>query len=258
MGVLNTTPDSFSDGGKYLNLDNAVTQAQRMISDGADIIDVGGESTRPGANPVPLVDEIDRVIPVIDALNSSAKVNLSIDTSKPKVMELAVERGANLINDVCALSMPGAMEVASSLDVDVCLMHMQGSPRSMQSNPTYADVVDDIKQFFDKRINACVNAGMSADRIILDPGFGFGKTLEHNIEILKRFNEFDSFGLRTLAGLSRKSMIGAMLGNRETDGRVVGSVIGSIIALNNGADIVRVHDVLETKDAIDIWSIVNG
>ena len=258
MGVLNATPDSFSDGGKYLDLDNAIAQAKRMIADGADMIDVGGESTRPGANPVSLDDEIDRVIPIISALNNSVKGKISIDTSKPKVMELAVKQGATLINDVCALSLPGAMEVASSLDVDVCLMHMQGSPRSMQSNPTYTDVVGDIKCFFDERINACIDAGLSTDRIILDPGFGFGKTLQHNIEILKRFNEFKSFGLRTLAGLSRKSMIGAILNDRETDGRVVGSVIGSIIALNNGADIVRVHDVLETKDAIDIWSRVNG
>lgn len=258
MGVLNTTPDSFSDGGKYLNLDTAITQAQRMIADGADMIDVGGESTRPGANPVSLVDEVDRVIPVISALSNSTKIKISVDTSKPKVMELAIKKGATLVNDVCALSAPGAMEVVSSFDVDVCLMHMQGSPRSMQLNPTYTDVIDDIKRFFDERINTCINAGVSMDRIILDPGFGFGKTLEHNIEILKRFNEFNSFGLRTLAGLSRKSMIGAMLDNRETDGRVIGSVIGSIIALNNGADIVRVHDVLETKDAIDIWGRING
>lgn len=258
MGVLNTTPDSFSDGGKYFDLDDAIIQAKRMIDEGADMIDVGGESTRPGADSVSIEDEIDRVIPVINAISTEVEIPISIDTSKPQVMELAVEAGASLINDVNALQAQDALTVAANLNVNVCLMHRQGSPRSMQSNPTYNNVINDIKQFFDQRINACINAGISTDKIILDPGFGFGKTLDHNIEILKRFNEFDSFGLRTLAGLSRKSMIGAMLGDRQVDGRVVGSVIGSIIALNNGADIVRVHDVLETKDAIDIWSKVNG
>lgn len=252
MGVLNITPDSFSDGGKYVNTDDAIISAQRMIDEGADIIDIGGESTRPGAKAVSTVDEINRVIPVIEALYHSTDTSISIDTSKPEVMKLAVKAGANMINDVCALSADGALETAAMLNVGVCLMHMQGSPRTMQKNPIYNNVVDDIKDFFSQRIQACVDAGIAEDKIILDPGFGFGKTLDHNLEILKRFNEFKSFGLPLLAGLSRKSMIGALLNDRNVDGRVVGSVTGAIIATQNGADIVRVHDVLETKDALTI------
>ncbi len=252
MGVLNITPDSFSDGGQYFDTDKAIESAKRMIIQGADIIDVGGESTRPGAQSVSIVDEIRRVIPVIEALQYSTDTPISIDTSKPEVMKLAIKAGASMINDVCALSADGALETAAMLDVHVCLMHMQGSPRTMQENPTYNDVVDDIKDFFSQRIEACIEAGIAKDKIILDPGFGFGKTLDHNLEILKRFNEFKSFGLPLLAGLSRKSMIGTLLDDRNVDGRVVGSVTGAIIAVQNGADIVRVHDVLETKDALTI------
>jgi dihydropteroate synthase len=252
MGVLNITPDSFSDGGQHFDIDKAIESAKLMISQGADIIDVGGESTRPGAHAVSTYDEINRVIPVIEALYHSTDVTISIDTSKPEVMKLAVKAGASMINDVCALSADGALETAARLNVDVCLMHMQGSPRTMQKDPTYNDVVDDIKDFFSLRIEACIEADIAKDKIILDPGFGFGKTLDHNLEILKRFNEFKSFGLPLLAGLSRKSMIGTLLDDRNVGGRVVGSVIGAIIAVQNGADIVRVHDVLETKDALTI------
>ncbi len=252
MGVLNITPDSFSDGGKHFSADDAILSAQRMIEEGADIIDIGGESTRPGAQAVSIADEINRVIPVIKALYHTTDVPISIDTSKPEVMKLAVKAGASMINDVCALRVNGALETAAMLNVDVCLMHMQGSPRIMQKDPTYVDVVDDIKRFFIERIEACVAAGIAEDKIILDPGFGFGKTLEHNLEILRRFNEFKSFGLPLLAGLSRKSMIGTILNDRNVDGRVVGSVAGAIIATQNGANIVRVHDVLETKDALTI------
>lgn len=252
MGVLNITPDSFSDGGQHFDTNKAIESAKRMIIQGVDIIDVGGESTRPGSQSVSIVDEISRVIPVIEALHRSTDIPISIDTSKPEVMKLAVEAGANMINDVCALSADGALEAAAMLNVDVCLMHMQGSPRVMQKDPAYNDVVDDIKDFFSQRIEACIEAGIAEDKIILDPGFGFGKTLEHNIEILKRFNEFKIFGLPLLAGLSRKSMIGTLLDDRNVDGRVVGSVTGAIIAVQNGADIVRVHDVLETKDALTI------
>lgn len=252
MGVLNITPDSFSDGGQHFDTNKAIESAKRMIIQGVDIIDVGGESTRPGAQSVSIVDEIRRVIPVIEALHRSTDIPISIDTSKPEVMKLAVEAGANMINDVCALSADGALEAAAMLNVDVCLMHMQGSPRVMQKDPAYNDVVDDIKDFFSQRIEACIEAGIAEDKIILDPGFGFGKTLKHNIEILKRFNEFKIFGLPLLAGLSRKSMIGTLLDDRNVDGRVVGSVTGAIIAVQNGADIVRVHDVLETKDALTI------
>ena len=252
MGVLNITPDSFSDGGQHFDTNKAIESAKRMIIQGADVIDVGGESTRPGAQSISIVDEIRRVIPVIEALHRSTDIPISIDTSKPEVMKLAVEAGANMINDVCALSADGALEAAAMLNVDVCLMHMQGSPKVMQKDPAYNDVVDDIKDFFSQRIEVCIEAGIAEDKIILDPGFGFGKTLEHNIEILKRFNEFKIFGLPLLAGLSRKSMIGTLLDDRNVDGRVVGSVTGAIIAVQNGADIVRVHDVLETKDALTI------
>jgi dihydropteroate synthase len=258
MGVLNITPDSFSDGGQHLDADKAIESAKLMISQGADIIDVGGESTRPGAQSVSISDEINRVIPVIEALHRSTDTPISIDTSKPEVMKLAVKAGASMINDVCALSADGALETVARLNVDVCLMHMQGSPRTMQKDPTYNDVVDDIKDFFSQRIEACIEVGIAEDKIILDPGFGFGKTLDHNLAILKRFNEFKSFGLPLLAGLSRKSMIGTLLDDRNVDGRVVGSETGAIIAVQNGADIVRVHDVLETKDALTILGGVSG
>jgi len=252
MGVLNVTPDSFSDGGQYFDTDSAIESANLMINQGADIIDVGGESTRPGAQAVSTSDEINRVIPVIEVLYHSTDIPISVDTSKPEVMRLAVKAGASMINDVCALNADGALETAAALNVDVCLMHMQGSPRTMQKSPTYHDVVDDIKDFFSERIEACISAGIAKDKIILDPGFGFGKTLDHNLSILKRFNEFKSFGLPLLAGLSRKSMIGTLLDDRNVDGRVVGSATAAIIAVQNGADIVRVHDVLETKDALTI------
>ena len=258
MGVLNITPDSFSDGGKHLKTDAAIKQAQLMVSQGADIIDIGGESTRPGAQAVSDDDELNRVIPVIEALSGVIDTPISIDTSKPEVMVQAVNAGASLINDVSALQTDGAVQMAASLSVDVCLMHMQGSPRTMQNNPVYADVIDDIKHFFTQRIEACINAGINEDKILLDPGFGFGKTLEHNLEILKRLAEFKGFGLPVLAGISRKSMIGTLLNNRNVEGRVVGSVTAAIIAVQNGADIVRVHDVLETKDALMILQSVTG
>ncbi|MEO1939795.1 dihydropteroate synthase [Candidatus Thioglobus sp.] len=257
MGVLNITPDSFSDGGKYFDFNSAIVNAKRMIKQGADIIDIGGESTRPGAKPVSTNDEIDRVIPIIEALHHSIDVPISIDTSKPEVMKLAVEAGASMINDVCALSADDALEAAALLNVNVCLMHMQGSPRTMQNSPVYGNVIDDIKQFFDNRIKACIDAGITEGKIILDPGFGFGKNLNHNLEILKRLSEFKSFGLPILAGISRKSMIGSLLNDRNVDGRVSGSVTAAIIAIENGANIVRVHDVLETKDALMVWQSVN-
>ncbi|WXU00059.1 MAG: Dihydropteroate synthase [Catillopecten margaritatus gill symbiont] len=258
MGVLNVTPDSFSDGGRHFEVTDAIQSAQRMIEQGADIIDIGGESTRPGAEAVSLEDEIARVIPVIEALVKITNIPISIDTSKPKVMTLAVQAGAKLINDVCALSAESALETVAELDADICLMHMQGSPRSMQNNPEYDDVVADIKHFFKDRINACVDAGISESRLILDPGFGFGKTYEHNLEILRRFDEFKSLGLPLLAGLSRKRMIGQMLNDRKVDERVVGSVAGAIIAVQKGANIVRVHDVLATKDALMVINKVEN
>jgi dihydropteroate synthase len=257
MGVLNITPDSFSDGGQYFNINDAIVRAKCMIAQGVDIIDIGGESTRPNAKLISQTDEINRVIPIIQAL-AKTNIPISIDTSKPKVMQLAVKAGASFINDVHALQSPGALAMAASLGVEVCLMHRQGSSKNMQNNPTYTDVIADIKQFFVTRIDACIEAGIDEDKIILDPGFGFGKTLKHNLEILRRFDEFKSLGFRLLAGLSRKSMIGEILNNRNVDGREIGSVAGAIIAVQNGANIVRVHDVLATKDALLILQATNG
>ncbi len=258
MAVLNVTPDSFSDGGQHVNLDDAVASAKRMVDQGADIIDVGGESTRPGACAVSEADEISRVIPVIQTLSAEMTVPISIDTSKPQVMKQAVAAGATLINDVNALQADGALEMAASLGVDVCLMHMQGSPRTMQKSPAYDNVVEDIKRFFQQRIDACLLAGIAKENIILDPGFGFGKMLVHNFDLLNQLDKFKCFNLPLLVGLSRKSMIGAVLNNRDVKGRVVGSVTGAIIAVQNGANIVRVHDVLETKDALLVMQAVMG
>ncbi|CAB5496373.1 Dihydropteroate synthase (EC [Bathymodiolus thermophilus thioautotrophic gill symbiont] len=252
MGVLNVTPDSFSDGGQHFNSADAIQGAQRMIEQGVDIIDVGGESSRPNADPVSVVDEIQRVIPVIETLIKITNTPISIDTSKPEVMAQAVKAGASMINDIYALRVEGALKTASELGVNICLMHMQGNPSNMQNNPVYGDVVDDIKHFFEQRIEACVGAGIGAEKLILDPGFGFGKTYEHNLEILRRFNEFKSFGLPLLAGLSRKRMIAQMLNDRKIKGRVVGSTMAAIIAIQKGANMVRVHDVLATKDALTI------
>jgi dihydropteroate synthase len=258
MGILNVTPDSFSDGGQCFHIDDAISGAMCLLDQGADMIDIGGESTRPGAKSVDEVDEINRVVPVIQALSRQTKTPISIDTSKPKVMQQAVEAGASLINDVNALQADGALKMAASLEVDVCLMHRQGLPQTMQKNPTYNNVIEDIQHFFQQRIDACERAGIPLDKIILDPGFGFGKTLAHNLEILRRFDEFKGLGCRLLAGLSRKSMIGAILNNRDVKGRTIGSVAGAIIAVQNGANFVRVHDVLATKDALLTLQAVNG
>ena len=253
MGVLNVTPDSFSDGGKFFDASSAIEQAKLMVNNGAGIIDIGGESTRPGALAVSINDEINRVIPVIEALQGEINVPISIDTSKPEVMEQAIESGASIINDVNALRADGAIEMAAKLKTDICLMHMQGSPRTMQNNPNYDDVVDDIKRFFKERIKVCEAAGIELNSITLDPGFGFGKNLGHNIALLKNLSEFHEFGVTILAGLSRKSMIGTLLGDKDVDSRMIGSVTAAIIAVENGADIIRVHDVAETNDALKVW-----
>ena len=253
MGVLNVTPDSFSDGGKFFDSSSAIEQAKSMVDNGAGIIDVGGESTRPGALSVSVNDELKRVIPVIEVLTKEINIPISIDTSKPEVMEQAVESGASIINDVNALRAEGAVEMAAKLKTDVCLMHMQGSPRTMQNHPTYKDVVEDIKFFFKKRIEACEVAGIELNSITLDPGFGFGKNLGHNIALLKNLSEFQEFGVSILAGLSRKSMIGALLGDKDVDSRMIGSITAALIAVENGADIIRVHDVSETNDALKVW-----
>ena len=258
MGVLNTTPDSFSDGGRFFDADSAIEQAQLMIEQGADIIDIGGESTRPGAPEVSVEDELERVIPVIEALNGKINLPISIDTSKPIVMQKAVEAGASIINDVCALQAEGALEMAGSLGVSVCLMHMQGTPRNMQENPAYEDVVADVKSFFKERIKACASVGIRPEAITLDPGFGFGKNLGHNIALLKNLSEFHEFGVSILAGLSRKSMIGALLGDKGVDDRMIGSVTAALVAAENGANIIRAHDVGETKDALSVWQQIKN
>lgn len=253
MGILNVTPDSFSDGGNYCQLDSAVKQAQALLNQGAKIIDIGGESTRPGAPDVSLDEELKRVIPLVKALRQSSDCIISIDTSKSEVMRQAIIAGADIINDVRALQEPGAIDVLAEYpDVAICLMHMQGQPRTMQSNPVYTDLFADINRFFAERIAACEQAGIQKHRIILDPGFGFGKTLAHNYQILDRFYEFNQFNLPVLAGLSRKSMIGNLL-KRGTSERLAGSLAGALIAAQNGAKIIRVHDVLETVDVLSVW-----
>ncbi len=253
MGILNVTPDSFSDGGSYCQLDSAVKQAKTLLNQGAKIIDIGGESTRPGAPDVSLEDELERVIPLVKALRASSDCIISIDTSKSEVMRQAIIAGADIINDVRALQEPGAIEVLAQYpEVAICLMHMQGQPRTMQSNPHYDDLFADINEFFAERLAACEQAGIQHERIILDPGFGFGKTLTHNYQILNKFDVFNQFKLPVLAGLSRKSMIGNLL-NRDTNERLAGSLAGALIAAQNGAKIIRVHDVQETVDVLSVW-----
>ncbi|WP_194441662.1 dihydropteroate synthase [Pseudoalteromonas simplex] len=253
MGILNVTPDSFSDGGSYCQLDSAVKQAKTLLNQGAKIIDIGGESTRPGAPDVSLEDELERVIPLVKALRASSDCIISIDTSKSEVMRQAIIAGADIINDVRSLQEPGAIEVLAQYpEVAICLMHMQGQPRTMQSNPHYDDLFADINEFFAERLAVCEQAGIQSERIILDPGFGFGKTLAHNYQILNKFDVFNQFKLPVLAGLSRKSMIGNLL-NRDTNERLAGSLAGALIAAQNGAKIIRVHDVQETVDVLSVW-----
>ncbi len=255
MGILNVTPDSFSDGGKFAQLTSALCQVEQMIIDGANIIDIGGESTRPGAPDVSEQDEIARVIPVLKAIKQRFDVIVSIDTSKANVMAEAIENGAGLINDVRALQNEGCLAILSQCELPVCIMHMQGLPRTMQSSPQYHNLIDDIKDFFASRITDCEQAGIEKERIILDPGFGFGKSLEQNYQLLAHFSDFQSFDLPLLAGLSRKSMIGSLL-NRDVDKRLAGSLATAVLAAQKGAKIIRVHDVKETMDALRIINAV--
>jgi len=256
MGVINVTPDSFSDGGRYAGHDAALAHARQMLADGADIVDVGGESTRPGAAPVAEADEIDRVLPVIEALVADG-ARVSVDTMKPAVMRAAIAAGAAMINDVRALRAPGALEAAAASDVAVCLMHMQGEPRTMQAAPHYDDVVADVRDFLATRAAAAIAAGISHERIVLDPGFGFGKSLAHNLALLRGLPELRALGFPVLAGLSRKSSIGQITG-REASERTAGSLAAALAAVARGAAIVRVHDVRETVDALKVWHAVNA
>ncbi len=249
MGILNVTPDSFSDGGRYSARDAALRQAEKMLREGAAIIDVGGESTRPGAEPVAIEDELERVLPVVESLVDELGANVSVDTSKPAVMRAAIDAGAVMINDVLALRESGAVEVIAANNVSVCLMHMQGLPRTMQTDPQYDDVVADIIRFLDSRLDACTKAGIDRRRIVLDPGFGFGKSLAHNYEILARLDEFSALGCPLLVGMSRKSMIGNLL-DLPVPERATASAILAALALERGANILRVHDVKQTMQAI--------
>ena len=252
MGILNTTPDSFSDGGAYLSPEAAIRHARRMLEEGADIIDVGGESTRPGAQAVPEAQEIRRVVPVIEALARELPVPVSVDTSKAGVMRAAVAAGAGMINDVRALRGPGCLEAASDAAVPVCLMHMQGEPRDMQSEPRYGDVVGEVRAFLLQRIQACVQAGIPCERLLIDPGFGFGKTLEHNLELFRNLRHLSDLGAPLLVGVSRKRMIGALVGGAAVEQRVYGSVAAAVLAIAQGAAIVRVHDVRPTVEALRV------
>jgi dihydropteroate synthase len=251
MGILNMTPDSFSDGGKFNALDLALEHADKMIAAGVSIIDIGGESTRPGAPEVILDDELSRVIPIIKAIRAKHDVWISIDTSKAEVMRQAVEAGADLINDVRALQEPGALEVAAKAQVPVCIMHMQGQPRTMQTGPHYQDLLADVKRFLEDRVKACTRAGIARENIIPDPGFGFGKTVEHNYHLLAHLDAFHQFGLPILAGMSRKSMIFKLLNKKPTE-CMVASVTCAAVAAMKGAHIIRVHDVNETIEAMKI------
>lgn len=255
MGILNVTPDSFSDGGQFHCFDSALKQVEQMVVNGVDIIDIGGESTRPGAAEVSVQDEIVRVIPLLKAIKSRFDINVSIDTSKSEVMSEAITYGADMINDVRALQNKGCLEVVAQSNIDVCLMHMQGMPRTMQENPQYNDIIDDILEFFKQRIHCCEQSGINKERLVLDPGFGFGKTLAHNYEVLAQFAQFKSLGLPVLAGISRKSMIGNLL-NREVNERLAGSLAAAIVAVQQGANIIRVHDVRESVDAMNILKAV--
>ena len=257
MGILNITPDSFSDGGKFNSLDNALLQAERMIQAGVSIIDIGGESTRPGAPDVSLEEELSRVIPTIKAIRAKFDVWISIDTSKPEVMREAVEAGADLINDVRALQEPGALEAAADANVPVCLMHMKGQPRTMQSTPNYDDVLKDVEDFLTERVESCEAVGISKEQLILDPGFGFGKTIEHNYHLLAHLEKFHSLGLPILAGMSRKSMIYKLLDKVPAD-CMVASVTCATIAAMKGAQIIRVHDVEDTLEAMKIIEVMNN
>lgn len=261
MGIINATPDSFSDGGQFfsgrkLQRNGALRRAAEMVKAGAALIDVGGESTRPGAQPVPLQEELDRVVPLVEMIAGELDVIVSVDTSSPEVIKAAAAVGAGLINDVRALQRAGAMAAAASTGLPICMMHMQGEPKSMQNNPSYDDVVGDVLAFFERRVAEARAAGFNSEQIILDPGFGFGKTPEHNLALLKHMQSLSHFNCPLLVGLSRKSVIGHVLG-REVDQRLAGSLALALLAAQNGASIIRVHDVPETVDVLKMLAAVD-
>ncbi len=257
MGIVNITPDSFSDGGHYFSRDHAIAHATKLINDGADILDIGGESTRPGASPATLAEELDRVIPVIEAiLHSYPDIPLSVDTQKVEVMREAIRVGVAMINDVNALRAPDAVAVCAASNVAVCLMHMQGEPRTMQAAPQYENVVVEVRDFLLSRAAACEVAGIAQARIVIDPGIGFGKTLDHNLALLSAVNQFAATGYATLIGISRKSLFKTLL-NLEVDSRLTASVVAALDAASRGASILRVHDVRETCDALRLVAAIN-
>ena len=254
MGIVNVTPDSFSDGGLYAGKNSAVTHARALLDEGADILDIGGESTRPGAASVSPDEERRRVLPVIEALADCGAM-VSVDTQKPEIMKDAIAAGASMVNDVNALLAPGALEIVAPSGVAICLMHKRGDPRTMQDDPRYDDVVGEVRSFLAERVAAARAAGIGAERIVIDPGFGFGKTLEHNLVLLQRLAEFTGLGVAVLAGLSRKSTLGRITG-RGTGLRVHAGVAAALIAVQNGASIIRTHDVAATRDALAVWNAV--
>jgi dihydropteroate synthase len=256
MGIVNVTPDSFSDGGAHATVDAAVAHALRLAEEGADLLDIGGESTRPGASEVSVDEELARVIPVIERLAKETALPISVDTSKPEVMRAAVAAGAGMINDVYALRREGALDAAAALRVPVVLMHMQGEPRSMQDAPDYDDVVGDVHRFLTERVFSAEMAGIDKKKIVVDPGFGFGKTTTHNLKLLAQFERFREIGVPVLAGLSRKRTIGELTGRDRPGDRIHGSVAAHLIAAQRGAAILRVHDVAATVDALKIWNAI--
>jgi dihydropteroate synthase len=258
VGIVNATPDSFSDGGQHDSLESAYAHAMKLAEEGADMLDVGGESTRPGAGEVPAGEEIRRIVPLIERLAAATTLPISVDTSKPEVMRAAVAAGAGMINDVYALRREGALDAAAELRVPVCLVHMLGEPRTMQEAPEYDDVVGDVHRFLTDRLFACELAGIERRRVLVDPGFGFGKNLEHNLALLRATARFAELGAGAYVGVSRKAMIGSLTGRQEPAARVHGSVAAALVAVQRGALMVRVHDVAATVDALAVWAAVKA
>ena len=254
-GILNVTPDSFSDGGRFDSLDRAVEHGRTLAAEGADLIDIGGESTRPGSRPPTVAEELDRVVPVVEALVRQVPVPLSVDTSRPEVMRAAVAAGASMVNDVRALQRPGALEAAAQLGVPVCLTHMQRSPETMQEDRRYRDVVIDVRTFLAERIGACLDASVRPGHVVVDPGFGFGKTLSHNVALLASLDAFTGLGVPVMVGLSRKSMLGQLTGRTVRD-RLPGSLAAALLAVQRGASVLRVHDVAATRDVLAVLEAV--